>query len=113
MPGAAPWGRWLRLTWWSVCLAVLVWRVLVVGLSSAEDDRYYYLLVLGLISFPAGPLWLWALPALPASLAAYGLDPTLLPPYWKDLAAWLGVALLGHAQWFWLVPAVFRLRAEH
>jgi hypothetical protein len=80
------------------------------GTAASAADRRAFMLAMGVVSFPGGALWLWALPSIREALPAAGIDPSLLPWYWESLAAWLGIGLIGHAQWFWLLPAVFRLR---
>jgi hypothetical protein len=107
------WSRMLKTGWWVVCLTILAWWIAVSGLDGAgasPADQRTFVLVTGVISFPGGALWLWALPSIREALPAAGIDPSMLPGYWETLAAWLGIGLIGHLQWFWLLPKVFRLR---
>ncbi len=115
-PTAAPplraWPRVLKLCWWAICLGVLAgWLLMAARSDSGAEDRDF-LLMLALLSFPAGLVWLWFVPDLSAILASLGVDPATLPRHWELAATWAGVVLLGHVQWFWLLPAAFRLRAE-
>jgi hypothetical protein len=111
------WVRVAKIGWWVVCLGILTWWIFALGIEGADAAKsgpewLTFMLAMGVISFPAGPLWLWALPSIREALPAAGVDLSLLPWYWEPVAAWLGVAILGYAQWFWLVPGVLRLRAS-
>lgn len=109
-PAASRSGLALRLLWWGLCLGVLAWWLAVTGvgnLASAigpegQDSRLYFAL-LALIAFPAGLIWVLALPWL------LGAVPAIVPWYAEPLLAWTGCTLLGYAQWFWVVPHAFAL----
>lgn len=107
----------LKIGWWIVCLLILATWYFVSGIDgagspTAPTDWRSFVLAMAVISFPAGALWLWALPSIRDALPAAGVDLGLLPWYWEHVAAWLGIALIGYIQWFWLLPAVFRLRSD-
>lgn len=107
----------LKIGWWTLCLTILAAWYFISGINgaaapTAASDWRSFVLAMAVISFPAGPLWLWALPSIRDVLPATGVDLSLLPWYWEQVAAWFGITVIGYAQWFWLLPAVFRLRAD-
>ncbi|HWQ37880.1 MAG TPA: hypothetical protein VNM24_04585 [Burkholderiales bacterium] len=111
-------GRWLRLTWWAVCLAVLAWWFVSIDLgtplSQARRPEQQQILegIMAVLAFPAGLFWIWVLPSLMSLSQTLGVTVERWPWYTHPLAAWTGAALLGHLQWFWLLRRVFTLRAS-
>lgn len=71
---------------------------------------------MGVIAFPAGLLWIWIAPTLEPFaelLTRYAGVPAIFwRTYGPELFAWLGAALIGYIQWFWLLPYVFSLRTD-
>ena len=71
---------------------------------------------MGVIAFPAGLLWIWMAPTLDPLADALARAAGVPAAYWRaygpELFAWLGAALIGYAQWFWVIPYVFSLRAD-
>lgn len=111
-------GRWLRLTWWALCLGVLSWWFVSIDLgapvSEARRPEQQQILegIMAVIAFPSGLLWVWALASLISLSQTLGATVERWPWYAHPLAAWSGAALLGHLQWFWLLRRVFTLRAS-
>ncbi|HZP94677.1 MAG TPA: hypothetical protein VFB20_17605 [Burkholderiales bacterium] len=108
--------RTLKLLWWALCFGVLLWWVVSIGPShyidahwSGEHDERTLYGVMGFLAFPAGFVWVFALSHLEPLLHLPGWDPALLPWYARGILAWLGCALLGHLQWFVLVPHSFSM----
>jgi len=110
--------RLLKLAWWSVCLGVLVWWFIAVEpgtlqTQASEPVQHQTLKgVMALLAFPAGLLWVWSMPWLVPAAQAVGLPMDGWPWYAPTVMARFGCALLGYAQWFWLLPHVFTLRAS-
>lgn len=110
--------RWLKLLWWAASFAVLVWWFFSIDLGAAvsaakrPDQERVMEGVMAFLAFPAGLVWVWALPMLFSWLDAFGVAVERWPWYSQPLAAWCGAALLGYLQWFWLLPYVFTLRAS-
>jgi hypothetical protein len=110
--------RWSKLLWWAASLAVLVWWFFSIDLGApasagrrADQERIMEG-IMAFLAFPAGLVWVWALPMLTSMLEAFGVIVARWPWYSQPLAAWCGAALLGYLQWFWLLPYVFTLRAS-
>jgi hypothetical protein len=110
--------RFLKLAWWSVCLGVIAWWFFAVdpgalGSKTSEPLQQQTLRgVMALLAFPAGLVWVWVLPSLAPLAEAMGMPMQGWPWYAPGLLAWAGCALLGYAQWFWLLPHVFTMRAS-
>ncbi len=112
--------RFLRLGWLLLCLAALAgWWLgwgFVDGAGQRIEHRQLLDAIMGVLAFPAGLLWVWIAPNLEslaksAALAA-GVRPAIWQMYGPELLAWMGATLLGYIQWFWMLPYVFRLRAD-
>lgn len=110
--------RLLKLGWWSVCLAVIAWWIIsadpaTVGSQANEPLQQQVLKgIMALLAFPAGLLWVWFLPLLTPAFEAAGVPVNGWPWYATTVLAWLGCAVLGYLQWFWLLPHVFTLRSS-
>jgi hypothetical protein len=78
--------RFLRFGWLLLCLLALAgWWFgwgFVDGAGQRIEHRQLLDAIMGVLAFPAGLLWVWIAPNL------------------------------GYIQWFWLLPYVFRLRAN-
>ncbi len=112
--------RFLRLGWLLLCFAALAgWWLgwgFVDGAGQRIEHRQLLDAIMGVLAFPAGLLWVWIAPNLEslaksAALAA-GVRPAIWQMYGPELLAWMGATLLGYIQWFWMLPYVFRLRAD-
>ncbi len=112
--------RFLRLGWLLLCFAALAgWWLgwgFVDGAGQRIEHRQLLDAIMGVLAFPAGLLWVWIAPNLEslaksAALAA-GVRAASWQMYGPELLAWMGATLLGYIQWFWMLPYVFRLRAD-
>jgi len=112
--------RMLRVGWLLLCVAALaVWWLgwgFVDGAGQRIEHRQLLDVIMGVLSFPAGLLWVYVAPSLEptakSAVLAAGLPAELWRSYGPELLAWLGATLIGYVQWFWLLPHVFRLRAD-
>jgi hypothetical protein len=110
--------RLLKIGWWSVCLvAIATWFVAAdpgTAASQVNEPIEQQLLkgVMALIAFPAGLVWVWSLPWLTPGIEAAGVPLSSWPWYTPTVLAWLGCAVLGYVQWFWLMPHVLTLRSS-
>ena len=71
---------------------------------------------MGILAFPVGLLWVWIAPNLESLAASAALSAGLPSALWRsygpELLAWAGATVLGYIQWFWMLPYVFRMRAD-
>jgi hypothetical protein len=110
--------RWMKLTWWAICFGVLIWWYFSIDFGAAvsaakrPDQERIMEGIMAFLAFPAGLVWVWSLPMLTSLLDSYGVAVARWPWYAHPAAAWFGAAVLGHMQWFWLLPYVFTLRAS-
>lgn len=109
--------RALRLLWWGISLGILLWWMgatvwdALGGHSPAVRDERLFHAAMALISFPAGLIWVLATPWL-LSLVPQGAGPVASLPYAEPFLVWLGCAVIGYVQWFWLLPQAFSLGRE-
>ncbi len=109
--------RWLKILWWTASLGVLAWWAWsaepVRFVDTGQQDREtLFFGIMAALSFPAGLIWVFALPRTLAALPLAGIDLSLLPWYTESVMAWFGCALIGYVQWFWLVPYVLSMKSE-
>lgn len=112
--------RILRVGWLLLCVAALaVWWLgwgFVDGAGQRIEHRQLLDVIMGVLAFPAGLLWVYVAPNLESlaksAVLATGVPPEFWRSYGPELLAWLGATLIGYVQWFWLLPYVFRLRAD-
>ncbi len=112
--------RFLRLGWLLLCFAALAgWWLgwgFVDGAGQRIEHRQLLDAIMGVLAFPAGLLWVWIAPNLESLAKSAALAAGVRPAFWQmygpELLAWMGATLLGYIQWFWMLPYVFRLRAD-
>jgi hypothetical protein len=112
--------RALRIGWLLLCVAALAgWWLgwgFVDGAGQRIEHRQLLDLIMGVLAFPAGLLWVYVAPNLESlaesAVVAAGVPAAFWRSYGPELLAWLGATLFGYLQWFWLLPYVFRLRAD-
>ena len=112
--------RILRVGWLLLCVAALaVWWLgwgFVDGAGQRIEHRQLLDVIMGVLAFPAGLVWVYVAPNLESlaksAVLATGVPPEFWRSYGPELLAWLGATLIGYVQWFWLLPYVFRLRAD-
>jgi len=112
--------RILKFGWLMLCLGALAgwwfgWGF-VDGAGQRIEHRQLLDAIMGVLTFPAGLLWVWMAPILEplAQSVAHlaGMPPVLWRDYGPELLAWFGATVIGYVQWFWLLPYVFALRAD-
>ena len=112
--------RFLRFGWLLLCLLALAgwwfeWGF-VDGAGQRIEQRQLLDAIMGVLAFPAGLLWVWIAPNLESLAKSAALAAGVPSAFWRlygpELVAWLGATVLGYIQWFWLLPYVFRLRAN-
>jgi len=112
--------RALRIGWLLLCVVALAgWWLgwgFVDGAGQRIEHRQLLDLIMGILAFPAGLLWVYVAPNLESlaesAVVAAGVPAEFWRSYGPELLAWLGATLFGYLQWFWLLPYVFRLRAD-
>ena len=112
--------RFLRFGWLLLCLLALAgwwfgWGF-VDGAGQRIEQRQLLDAIMGVLAFPAGLLWVWIAPNLESLAKSAALSAGVPSAFWRlygpELLAWLGATVLGYIQWFWLLPYVFRIRAN-
>ncbi len=106
----------LKIIWLSACAAAYIFWLISVGSFSntsvpyAAEKGMYLTIFLATMGFPSVPVWYVCAALVLKGFEAFGI---LTPNgYVTDTVIWVGAVIVGYVQWFHVVPAFKRRRAQ-